>query len=146
MIAPYLLEPALTSSVVPRNYFFDPSDNVRKEYVNIASYSEKNTWQYEGSTVDLVERFQKLANKWRRETQFVSSVDELVMHPCYQQIMAMGPDVISMILADLQQKPAYWFWALQSLTGKNPVTPDIQGDIEAITEAWLSWGKVNGYC
>jgi hypothetical protein len=34
--------------------------------------------------------FASLAERWRRETRFSSSLDEKVLHPAYQSIIAMG--------------------------------------------------------
>ena len=42
----------------------------------------------------------------------------------------MGPEVIPLILAELENEPDYWFAALRELTGENPV-PRGAGDTQA---------------
>ncbi len=94
----------------------------------------------------LEEKFTRLADTWERETQFVSSLGDIVTHKAHLQIVAMGLDVIPLILNRMQEKPGLWFDALCFLTRDDPVTDDIRGDIRAMTDAWLVWGKRNGYC
>lgn len=67
------------------------------------------------------------------------------MHPAYQRIIGLGPAVIPLILADLARQPDHWFWALKALTGEDPVSPGDRGKMAAMSEAWLRWGRANGY-
>jgi hypothetical protein len=90
-------------------------------------------------------RFERLARSWARETENLSSIQEIVLHPAYQRIIGMGPDVVPFILRKLERIPGFWFWALRSLTGANPVTQEMRGDVAAMTEAWLNWGREHGY-
>lgn len=62
------------------------------------------------------------------------------MHPAYQQIIGMGPDALPLILRDLADEPAPWFWALRAITGEDPVPEAERGDVDRMVEAWLSWG------
>src|ERR1700674_5794311 len=68
------------------------------------------------------QEFLLLAKRWKRETAFDGSLSKIVMHADYQRIMAMGPDVIPLIIRDLADKPAHWFWALHNLVpnGQDP--------------------------
>lgn len=93
----------------------------------------------------LVQKFTKLAKKWKRETINVSSIQQMVLHPCYQEIIAMGPRAIPLILNQLKREPDFWFWALRALTREDPVTEDIQGDLIEMTKAWLDWGSKHAY-
>jgi hypothetical protein len=97
------------------------------------------------SGVELVERFRTLVDRWRKETAHISSISKLVMHPSYQRIIGMGPAVIPIILRELQRDPDYWFWALTSITGEDPVNPEDIGDIPKMAEAWLKWGRDHDY-
>ncbi len=67
------------------------------------------------------------------------------MHPAYQQIIGMGQDAIPLILAEMKRKPGHWFWALKSITGEDPVLPEQRGRIKKMTEAWINWGRNQGY-
>lgn len=90
-------------------------------------------------------RFSNLKEEWGAETAALSSVTDISMHPAYQQIIGMGPIVIALILSEMVRKPGHWFWALKSITGEDPVSPEQRGRINEMTEAWLSWGREQRY-
>ncbi len=87
------------------------------------------------------QQFQRLADEWRKETAHISSMSKMVMHPKYQSIIGMGPDVLPILFQELQQNPDYWFWALRAITEKDPTKPEDAGDLHKMTEAWLNWAK-----
>ena len=89
--------------------------------------------------------FQELAAKWREETAFLSSTTDIATHPAYQRIIGFGPQAIPLILGELAKKPEHWFWALMAITGENPVPPSDQGKVQAMANAWLAWGRENGW-
>jgi len=92
----------------------------------------------------LHERFQKLKDNWKARTRHLSNVDQISLVFSYQSIIGMGPEVVPLILAELESEPDHWFWALEAITGENPVSDDIAGDMEASAKAWLQWGRQNG--
>lgn len=106
-----------------------------------------STWAYPvlSDNMQLEQKFNSLARKWNRETINLSSIQQMVLHPAYQEIIAMGHKVVPLILNQLKKKPDFWFWALRSLTGANPVTEEIRGDVIAMTKAWLDWGREHAY-
>jgi len=89
--------------------------------------------------------FRELADKWRAETRFISSVEKLSMNYSYQRIIGMGSPAVPLLLRELKQKPDHWFWALEAITGANPVPAQAQGDIQKMADAWLSWGHQHHY-
>ena len=91
------------------------------------------------------EKFQRLASVWRAETAYVSSSSELVAHPAFQEIVRMGPAVIPLLLRELEDRTGHWHRALRQITGANPVPPADRGNIDKAAEAWLRWGKEQGY-
>lgn len=92
-----------------------------------------------------VVKFNRLKTSWESETAYLSSITDMATHPAYQQIIGMGYDAVPLILHEMEKKPNYWFWALISITGEDPVTPEHKGDVEEMTDAWLSWGRNQGY-
>jgi len=56
----------------------------------------------------------------------------------------MGPAVVPLILKELEKEPDHWFWALEAITGENPVGENEAGDLEASARAWVQWGKQKG--
>jgi hypothetical protein len=91
------------------------------------------------------ERFQQLASVWRKEVAPLSSVTAMSQHPAYQEIIALGPDVVPILLRELEQRPDHWFVALHELTGAAPVPPEDRGKLDRMAAAWLRWAKEHGY-
>jgi hypothetical protein len=51
-----------------------------------------------------------------------------------------------LILKDLYENgPNDWFWALTAITDANPISAEMAGNMAAMTEAWLQWGRDAGY-
>jgi hypothetical protein len=92
------------------------------------------------------QRFNRLAKSWKSETELISKMSRKFMHPAYQKIIGMGEPAIPLILNDLAKHgPNDWFWALTAITDENPIPEELAGDMVAMTEAWLQWGKGAGY-
>ena len=98
-----------------------------------------------GTTTDIEADFQRLATEWKQETAHLSSSVTIAEHRAYQEIIGMGKDAIPFILRDLEESPSQWFWALRSIAGESPVRPEDRGDVDAMTSAWLDWGRRNLY-
>jgi hypothetical protein len=94
---------------------------------------------------DLERRFRELVAQWQAEVAPLSSTTARVQHPAYRAIIALGPAVVPLLLRELEQRPNHWFAALRSLTGADPVPPADRGRIGPMTEAWIPWGKDQGY-
>lgn len=92
---------------------------------------------------ELEQAFRALADRWRADTVFLSSVDKMAMHPAYQRIIGMGPQALPLILEELRARPDHWFWALHAISGEDPVRSGDNFD-QAVT-AWLGWGRKRGY-
>jgi hypothetical protein len=88
--------------------------------------------------------FQRLRAQWEHECGISSSLTKIVLAPSYQRIIALGPKAIPLILRQLELEgddPDWWFWALEMLTGHDPVPENARGNTVAMAEAWLEWGK-----
>jgi len=90
-------------------------------------------------------RFGRLAERWKSERGPTSSITQMAMHPAYQEIIGMGSAAIPFLLRELAQAPDHWFWALKSITGIDPVPKEHRGNLAAMTQDWLTWGRVQGY-
>lgn len=97
--------------------------------------------QTQQTSNSVAQKFQELAQRWRSETAHLSSVTKQVMHPSYQRIIGLGPAVLPILLQELRRESGYWFWALNAITGEDPVRPEDLGNVPRMTEAWLNWGK-----
>jgi hypothetical protein len=78
----------------------------------------------------------------------MSTISGMSTLPPYRRIIGIGETAVPWILAQLRSEgdePDQWFWALQSITGANPVMPEDQGDSPAMARAWIRWGERHGY-
>lgn len=85
--------------------------------------------------------FADCLTRWKSETAFTSSITDIVMHPAYQRIIGLGPDVVPHILQELGDNGGHWSWALQALTGDNPVKEEDKGRVKRMADAWIDWGR-----
>jgi hypothetical protein len=90
-------------------------------------------------------RFEGLVREWKSFESPSSSVAKLAMHPAYQRIIGMGESAVPLLLAELEREPDHWFWALHSITGADPVPEQSRGNLNQMAEAWLEWGRQQGY-
>ena len=89
--------------------------------------------------------FEILASEWKEQVGGSSFVAEKTSHPAYQKIIEMGQVVVPFLLRELEQKPTHWFEALKAITGANPVQPEQRGRTKQMAQAWLKWGREQGY-
>ncbi|MFA5747374.1 MAG: hypothetical protein WC926_04895 [Candidatus Paceibacterota bacterium] len=90
----------------------------------------------------LENRFNSLVSTWKQDTEFSSSVSEIVSNKAYLQIIALGEKVLPLIFKSMEQEPNHWFVALTSITGGvNPIKPEHRGNLSKMTEDWLDWAK-----
>jgi hypothetical protein len=88
----------------------------------------------------LGDRFEALADAWRRENSHVSSPTRATAAPSYRAIVALGPAVVPVLIRAIQAKPyENWHSALCELTKTNPVPRSQAGNIAAIAQAWKQW-------
>ena len=90
-------------------------------------------------------RFLLLARQWKQDNFFESSPWRMAAHPAYQAIVGMGAAAVPYILQQLSREADFWFDALTAITEDQPVPPDHAGDIEAMRQDWLQWGREHGY-
>src|SRR5436309_11863212 len=90
-------------------------------------------------------RFHELVDLWKRGRGHHSSSARLAEHPAYQQIIGMGPEVIPLLMRELEREPDHWFRVLHALTGANPVPLESCGKVLEMADAWLRWGREQGY-
>jgi hypothetical protein len=95
-------------------------------------------------TESVEQRLRRLESQWKAETQFLSDAARITRHQAFQQIIALGPDVVPFLLHDLAAQPPLWVWALPEITGEDPVPESDAGDIRKMSGAWVQWGRENG--
>lgn len=117
---------------------------------NVSNYSDvpkininKVFSVHKSSKSAILRKFEQLTSKWKEETAIFSSIKKKINHPAYQEIIAMGEEVIPLILEELKREPSHWFYALSVITKADPVSSE--DSFEQAVEAWLNWGKNQGY-
>jgi hypothetical protein len=88
--------------------------------------------------------FRILAENWRKERGITSSATKMAMCPSYQRIIGMGGSAVPFILREMENEgadPDHWFWALEMITGADPVPGEAYGDTVKMAQAWLSWAE-----
>ena len=91
-------------------------------------------------------RFRDLATEWAELTAYRSNMGALRDHPVYRELVALGEPAVPLILSELEREPSVsWFGLLTSITGENPVSPELAGRVAAMAGAWLEWGRRQGY-
>ena len=91
------------------------------------------------------ERFNELADEWESDRPRGADVAQMTQHPAYQRIIDMGEPAVPWLLQRLAEKPNHWFVALNAITDARPVPPESRGRVKEMAQAWLDWGRQNGY-
>lgn len=82
-------------------------------------------------------RFQSLYETWKKETRFLSSVQDIVNHEAFKAIVAMDTDAVPFIINEISNTPSTLVWALNYIYNRkisdNPNT--------TIPEACKLWVK-----
>ena len=110
----------------------------------MAQNSDELEDDYTATAVDR-EAFEMLADEWEHDRPRGADIEQMTKHSAYQSIIAMGEPVVPWLLQRLAEKPDHWFVALNTITGARPVPPESSGLVEEMTQAWLSWGRQQGY-
>ena len=74
-----------------------------------------------GGELDVAAEFAQLSEQWQAATADISSITKRIAHPLYQRIIGLGRPVLPVLLDEFAHRPNYWFHALRSITGQDPV-------------------------
>ncbi len=72
---------------------------------------------------------------------FLSNPTEIVNHPDYQAIIALGKRVVPLIMENFKKRDGskQWSHALMVLTGADPIKDEHRGVIKLIMKDWEEW-------
>jgi hypothetical protein len=98
------------------------------------------------ATADPLEQhFWSLLNRWRSETEHLSSSSQITAHSAYQGIIGLGQEALPLLLQELERShDGHLSKALTAITGAHPVPPEDRGNIKKVAEAWLRWARETG--
>ncbi len=92
---------------------------------------------------NLKKNFQLYKNIWEEQTLLSSNMTEIINNSAYLSIIALGADVIPLIIQDLRNDENHWFSALESLTGSHPIKKEHKGIFNLMKSDWLDWADKN---
>lgn len=92
---------------------------------------------------ELETTFHRLADEWRNETWFISSIKKRISHQAHLKIIGLGRPAIPLIVREMRRSPDNWFWALEAITHEDPA-PHAE-NMQQLADAWLAWAKKHGY-
>lgn len=87
------------------------------------------------------QHFRRLEAQWSADTLYLSDPNKIMGHPAMRAIIALGEEVVPIILREMQTQPSLLVWALPEITGENP---PFEGNNDQMVEAWLQWGREKG--
>ena len=96
------------------------------------------------ASVEIGDLFDKLKTEWKSKTRYLSNSAQMATVWSYQQIIGLGRPALPLILQELERETDHWFWALEAISGENPVPADQAGQIESMAKAWIHWGRKQG--
>ena len=86
-------------------------------------------------------RFDELKREWSDDVAGYSVIQQMVAHPAHLKILALGRNVLPLVLREFAENGGHWLPALQALTGENPVPREEWGDMRAARKRWRKWGE-----
>lgn len=99
---------------------------------------------------NIEQRFNRLKADWKAATVYHSNPSIIMRHPAMRAIVAMGDDVVPIILRELSLVPSMGLiWALGEITGENIAPPKVengfvQWSLAEQVQAWQQWGHEKG--
>ena len=100
---------------------------------------------YDASNADMKDEFNRLASEWKSGRRRGADVAQMIEHPAYRSIVGMGEQAIPLMLEELEHELDHWFPALREIAGASPIPEESKGNLAKMREAWLQWGRDEGY-
>ena len=112
----------------------------------VVAEEQESSWQQLIATVSLPrDMFDNLVASWEFSTGTSSSIEEIISDDSFQGIIGLGRMAIPFILEELAKEPSFLIIALGEISGDNPIKPEHRGDIPAMAQDWLDWGRRRDY-
>lgn len=88
--------------------------------------------------INLKETFNSLMKAWEKKTMFSSSISNIINDTNFKRIVQMGPDILPLIIDELDKKPSNLVWSLNLITGAT-----LKSNIRlTVTDACKAWVKL----
>lgn len=120
-------------------------DDLRRHVEFLSREIERVSQLRQPLTSREIDRFKALVAEWKAGRGHASKIRDPISHPAYQQIIGMGPQIVPLLLREMEQCPSHWDWALRAITGDDPVPSQSVGKINEMAAIWARWGREHGY-
>lgn len=94
---------------------------------------------------NMFRRFVSLKKKWKQETLYISSGTLIISNSAYLEIIDFGAIAVPWIIRELKNSNDHWFYALEKITGENPIKTEHIGKVEEMKKDWINWASKNSY-
>lgn len=119
-------------------------------YADIDQFSQVNTVLNRNITSRYIQEFDNLSeiamnerrkfynyyNSWMEQTQFLSSVSDIIRHQDFQSIIAMGQKAVPYIIEEIKIKPSTLVWAL-NIIFQRKITDNPKATIDDACRLWV---------
>ena len=92
---------------------------------------------------DLEQRFAGLAERWWLEAGGRSISTQMMDSDAFREIVALGEQVVPLILREMEHSHMHWHLALWEITGEHPESAVQPGKIDQVCAAWLVTGDAS---
>ena len=86
--------------------------------------------------------FDALADAWEAHvhaSRASSNPRVYVEHPAFEAIVALGPDVVPLIIERYREGSLFWGAALARITGNSQFGDGLSGNLKDTRAKWLAW-------
>ncbi len=112
---------------------------VSGNYTRRTQTATKSYGHYTPSNRDFISSFYAVLRRWESETKFNSNPNEITAHPSYLALVQNAGLVLNLIKDELQRHPSFLVWVLEDHFDERPYVEGDQGDIDKMTDRWLSY-------
>lgn len=119
-------------------------------YADIDQFSQVNTVLNRNITSRYIQEFDNLSeiamnerrkfynyyNSWMEQTQFLSSVSDIIGHQDFQSIIAMGQRAVPYIIEEIKVNPSTLVWAL-NIIFQRKITDNPKATIDDACRLWV---------
>jgi hypothetical protein len=102
------------------------------------------SWKSAGTPAELTTAFRQLVSAWKEKSGYLSNTVQMSVISEYQRIIGLGPAALPLILEELRRETDHWFWALEAISGEDPIPPEDRGYVQKMADAWIAWGRREG--
>lgn len=117
----------------------DPRGNEVMQVIALGDFA------YDAPSASARDEFNRLASEWKSGRRRGADVAQMIEHPAYRSIVGMGEQAIPLMLEELEHELDHWFPALREVAGTSPIPEESKGNLAKMREAWLQWGRDEGY-